>query len=184
MNEMDLPNTFPNGTESLKYGGTPQAYVDAYRRIYNIAEQVGATGAKHAWVWSPGKWDQTTMEYYPGGNYMDWAGMSVYSAAHECVNFSSRVSGWHQQFAATKPMIITEGAASGCYQSSSFKSEWISDWFSVPFDFPGIRALVWFNEDVWNPGEPPHDFSLTDPQDLAAYRTGVASTTFIKNFQP
>ncbi len=186
MNEMDLPNTFPieSNSEPLKYGGNPQTYVDAYRRIYNIAEQVGATGPKHAWVWSPGQWAVSPMAYYPGGNYVNWAGMSVYSALNECNSFSSLVSGWHTQFASTKPMMITEGAAASCQSSSSFKADWIDAWFSAPSNFAAIRAMVWFNEDVSQPSAY-HDYSLSSSgSDVSHYRSGVSSTNFLKTFSP
>ena len=65
------------------YYGDPTNYVKAWRRMYNIAEQLGVT-AYNVFVWSPNSVSMPGTEanamknYYPGDMYVDWLGVSCY----------------------------------------------------------------------------------------------------------
>ena len=60
----------------------PTNYVKAWRRMYNIAEQLGVT-AYNVFVWSPtggmpGTEANAMKNYYPGDMFVDWLGVSCY----------------------------------------------------------------------------------------------------------
>jgi hypothetical protein len=178
MNEMNGDWTFANSTEVLKYGGDPQTYRWAWRRMYNIAEQVGATGDRQIFVWSPNcpgypsdAWNHFS-NYYPGAQYVDWVGMSVYSNGQTPTQLISEV---YAAYSANKPLMIAEG---GAYETATNKPAWITDWFRcLKNDYPGVKAAVWFQA-----GTPPRDFRIeTSGASLSAYRTGVADPYFIGN---
>ncbi len=94
MNEMNgswtwSQNNPPNNIHdlrSLRYGGDPSTYRWAWRRMYNIAEQAGATGERQIFVWAPdvhndpdnGGGPTDLRVYYPGPQYVDWIGFSLY----------------------------------------------------------------------------------------------------------
>ena len=178
MNEMNGDWTFATSAETLKYGGDPQTYRWAWRRMYNIAEQVGATGDRQIFVWSPNlpsypatAWNHFS-SYYPGAQYVDWVGMSVYSNGQLPTQLMSEIYG---TYSATKPMMIAEG---GAYETATNKAAWITDWFrALKNDYPAVKAAVWFQA-----GTSPRDFRIeTSPSSLSAYRTGVADPYFIGN---
>jgi hypothetical protein len=176
MNEMNGSWTFANSTEVLKYGGDPQTYRWAWRRMYNIAEKVGATGDRQIFVWSPNSpgypsdaWNHFT-NYYPGAQYVDWVGLSVYSSGEMPTQLIAEAYGI---YSTNKPMMIAEG---GAYETATNKPAWITDWFRcLKNDYPIVKAAVWFQA-----GTAPRDFRIdTSAAALAAYRAGVADPYFL-----
>lgn len=153
MNEMNGEWTWPdNNTSSCEYGGDPLSYRRAWRRMYNIAENVGCTGDKQIWDWSPSTieyllWKpNTNMElYYPGDQYVDWVGLSVYDD-----NNGKLPEQWIDRaynLYSNKPMMISEG---GCQERTWYPDwkgdSWIPGWFSsIQNTYMQIKAAVWFN---------------------------------------
>jgi len=109
---------------SLRYGGDPSTYRWAWRRMYNIAEQAGATGDQQIFVWAPdvhngedgGPGDLRV--YYPGPQYVDWIGFSLYKREPN-ETYEELLTGaynrdytedplWRHPVAA-KPFMIVEG---------------------------------------------------------------------------
>lgn len=176
MNEMNGSWTFHTSSGYLKYGGDPQTYRWAWRRMYNIAEQVGATGEKQIFVWAPNaksypnvSWNNMT-NYYPGHQYVDWVGLSVYSDAGAPATLISEA---YNNYSANKPMMLAEG---GALESSGNKPRWINEWFSsLKNTYPRMKACVWFNRD--NGGI--YNYRIdTSSQSLTAYRASAADAYF------
>ena len=176
MNEMNGSWTFADSGTNLTYGGDPQTYRWAWRRMYNIAERVGATGDKQVFVWSPNMpgypadaWNDQA-NYYPGAQYVDWVGMSVYSNGQTPTQLIAPLYG---VYAASKPMMIAEG---GALESAGNKAAWITDWFRcLKNDYPAVKAAVWFHA-----GDALGNFRIdTTPAALSAYTAGVADPYFI-----
>lgn len=61
-------------------GNTPADYVAAYRHVHDIFAEEGVHNV--TWVWSPASLDTQSApplgQFYPGDEYVDWAGLSVY----------------------------------------------------------------------------------------------------------
>ena len=145
----------------------PEHYRDAYRHIVDIFRQEGATNVTfifHAntldeyragdyWdLWEQLKW------YYPGDDYVDWIGLSVYSEPRFNVGppltFEQKLAGGADGFEGSyaeissltqKPLMLTE---MGLYRmpSEEAKAQWVEDASRViqSGEFPRIDALNWW----------------------------------------
>jgi hypothetical protein len=136
MNEMNGNWTFDIGDNLLRYGGDPKTYIQAWRRMYNIAEQIGATGENQIFVWSPDAHEylpqpENDMEnndpsnpnypyfmenYYPGHQYVDWVGVSAYghpklTDPNHLETLDSLILKIHSLYYQNKPLMISEGGA-------------------------------------------------------------------------
>jgi hypothetical protein len=142
---------------------THQKYVEAWRHAVNVFKQVGADNI--VWVWAPtsisvGKihWK----DYYPGDDYVDWVGVSVYSFLGNG-DPEPQIMGIYNDYAERKPIIIAE-CASGDADSNakSYKPGksyydnpvmWINRFFdTIENKASRVKAFVWFNIDrerVW-----------------------------------
>ena len=185
----------------LNNGNTAGQFVTAWRHVHDIFESVGATNA--TWVWCPnvGSTDSSQMmpfaEVYPGDAYVDWTGLDGYNNYPQSLTFSQVFLGtdagttWladsYRQvlaLAPTKPMIIGE-TASNEYPptgttSGNVKANWITDMLTtqLPYNFPGIRAVVWFNWDC-DPGST-YDIE-SSPAAQAAFASGINSGYYTAN---
>jgi hypothetical protein len=69
--EMNNPQ-YPWSTEA---GNRPEDFVAAWRHVWSIFREEGARNV--VWVWSP--WGAPPQSLYPGGEYVDWVGVSVFN---------------------------------------------------------------------------------------------------------
>ncbi|MCK4267445.1 MAG: endoglucanase, partial [Actinomycetia bacterium] len=137
-------------------GNSPADFIPAWQHIVNIFRQEGADNVR--WVWTPNNgglpdWGTSSFStYYPGDNYVDFAGIDGY-------NFGA-MEGWSQWelfpdvFKAAykaiakitdKPIIIGETAST---EAGGNKADWITNAFNEMIaNYPRISAIVWFNED-------------------------------------
>lgn len=135
-------------------GNKPGQFVQAWRHVHDIFTAQGVTNV--TWVWTPNI-DFSTgtplRELYPGDGYVDWVGMSGYNwgtliSWHSWQSFSSIFGQTYQELMAltSKPIMIPEMAST---EEAGNKANWISDAYTVqlPYHFPRIKAVVWFNED-------------------------------------
>ncbi|MGI8857439.1 MAG: glycoside hydrolase family 26 protein [Thermomicrobiales bacterium] len=134
-------------------GNTAVQFITAWRHVWAIFRQEGATDVR--WVWSPNVGDQTTDQFrtfYPGDGYVDWVGMEGYNWGT-----TQPWSAWADLatvFGATysnltrltnKPFMIAETAST---EVGGNKAAWITQGLltDLPSRFPRVRAVVWFNE--------------------------------------
>lgn len=137
----------------VEWGLDPYNYRKAWRRMYNIAEQIGAA-QKHIFVWSvnhrsyPNEDWNNMNNYYPGDNYVDWVGISCYPPSLPIVGKEElrypkeRLKEFYELYADRKPLAIAEGG----FSESVDRSKWITEWFtSIKEDYPAIKAFIWEN---------------------------------------
>lgn len=155
-------------------GNTAADYVAAWRHIYTIFQQAGATNVQ--WVWSP-NYDYPGLtplaSLYPGDAYVDWVAIDGYNRGTALSG-----AGWqslgeifgptYDTLAAltSKPFMIAE---TGSAEAGGDKGAWITQGFlnTIPTRFPRIRAVLWFNENAADAT----DWRIsTSPGSLAAYR--------------
>jgi hypothetical protein len=123
--------------------------------------------------------------WYPGDEYVDWVGMDGYSGQHPAKSY-----GWRsahkvfkstydrfQEFAAEKPVMICETAAS---EYGGSKAVWTRNLLgeAVQEEMPQIRGMVWFN---WNidHGVGRVDWPIeSSPAAQAAFKAGIASSYY------
>src|ERR1051325_5382872 len=79
-------------------------YIKAFRRIHGMYADEGADNV--SWVWSP-NWNSRPAEdwndytnYYPGDEYVDWAGVSGFAQAQTPADM---FDGFYETYATRKP---------------------------------------------------------------------------------
>lgn len=178
MNEMNGPWTWENNGGYLEYGGNPQYYKWAWRRMYNIAQKAGCTGEKQVFVWSPDLYQDSANPntdftlYYPGDQYTDWVGCSCYGS--QGTSFLGHVSRWYNLY-SNKTLMIAEGGAVESTTDPNWKgSVWMNDWFyDIQYWYPQIKAFVWFNTDVFRID--------TSANSLSKYQSYIQNSYYLGN---
>ena len=133
-------------------GNKAGQFVLAWKHVHAIFSAQGASNV--TWVWSPNinyAGSTPLRELYPGDGSVDWVGMSGYNwgtfTGHVWQPFSSVFQPtYHDLLGITRrPMMIAEMAST---EQGGNKAGWISDAYAaqIPQHFPGLRAVVWFNE--------------------------------------
>jgi hypothetical protein len=165
---------FNGGAVKDKYGDKnypdgPERYRDAYRHIIDLFR---AEGVQHVtWTFHvnyvpfPDKEWNYPKNYYPGDDYIDWIGFSLYGAQEpseewEGLEFSTQFKQHYKQFNAissTKPKAVFEFGVIEDHPDGN-KSAWLGDAFKTILDNPymTIQAISpwhekWQNEDeTWS----------------------------------
>jgi len=147
------------------------------------------------WVWCPNyaswpaeDWNDYN-NYYPGDEYVDWIGVDGYNwgqsslnSNHEWDSFDSLFADFFADVSSRypgKPQMIAEFA---CVEDDGgSKAAWISDAYSrMIASYPNLRAVVWFNEAVYDPTIPgTADFRVeSSAASLDAYRAAINNPYF------
>jgi hypothetical protein len=148
------------------YGYTPQPYVKAFKRITDAVREYNlevATVWNAAYNWSQGKGlrldneKYTYMQYYPGDNYVDWWGLSMFQP--EVFNHAETRKFLKNAEKHKKPVMIAE--TTPLYiGTDNGQADW-NAWFKPYFDFikrePLIKALCYIN---WDWAEKSKEFNL------------------------
>ncbi len=179
-------------------GNTAADYVAMWRHVYDIFQSVGATNV--TFVWCPNVDPQGGTEpddpssdlysplanLYPGDQYVGWTCLDGY-------NYAGSWASWRSIFAPTyttittrgelspgasaKPMMIAETGSQENTAAQPTKAGWITGMFdSLPFRFPDIHGLMWFN--VPDANQWPIESS---PAAQAAFAAGVRAPRYVTN---
>jgi beta-mannanase len=165
-----------NGTwypEWSRPGVSASAYVAAWRHIWTVFHQAGATNAAFVWCPNVGEFGgQAWTDWYPGSAYVDWVGLDAYP---EPSNLAADVSGTGgldalARFAERtgKPAMLAEWAPGEPAQDPAATFDAVFAWAARYPD--AVKALVYFNF-----GSTDQDYVLPDdPTGAAAMRRLVA----------
>lgn len=134
-------------------GNKPGEYILAWRHVHDIFTAYGVTNV--TWVWSPnGEYPGALSfsEVYPGDQYVNWVAMDAFNwGTTQGTTWQTFSQIFGQSYKdmlklTAKPLMIAETA---CAEQGGSKAEWIADTFGtqLPHNFPGIRAIIWFNQD-------------------------------------
>jgi beta-mannanase len=157
-----------DGYGDPKLADGPERFKDAYRHIINLFRKQGADDITWAFhVFPPveknedgelhKKWNNLK-NYYPGDEYIDWIGVSVYGAVEpdsEWRSFTEILDKAYPVIAgisAEKPLGVFEfGVAE--YPRLGNKTEWIRDALESleAGKYPRIKAISYWDE-KWNDG--------------------------------
>ncbi|RKN79130.1 glycoside hydrolase family 26 protein [Paenibacillus ginsengarvi] len=132
----------------------PAKYIEKFRLMATIMKEEAPNVAT---VWSPNFWPQDNIDaYYPGDEYVDWVGFSLYStplfAGEE--DFSKNQIDYFKPLYdkyAHKPIMISEGAVSHYYRTTSTSyPKWAEGQLGgmygfLPRMFPQVKAMTYFN---------------------------------------
>jgi len=169
----------------------PAAYVAAWQHFHDVVQSQGASNV--TWVWCPNTvFPNSTplASLYPGDTYVDWTCADAYnsrSASNESDGgwkaFYSVMKPTYDQLvslAPSKPILIGETASS---EYGGSKAAWITDMLKtqLPLNFPKIRALAWFNWNIYQSGVT-HDWQIESSTSAqSAFASGIALPNYASN---
>lgn len=179
-----VPNTKPE-----KYEG-PETFKKAYRYVVDRVRAKGATNI--LWVFHVMNYSipQDTWNYanayYPGPDYVDWIGLSVYGkqfAEDPWSPFPPLLDWPYEEVCKLdprKPIMLAEWGC-GEFPKSGSKSQWIADAFRVmKSKYPRLKAAVFWNERWQNEDDSYSNLHVNStPESLEAYRRGVSEPFWI-----
>lgn len=163
----------------------PERYRDAYRHIIDLFR---AENVNHiTWFFHPNILDTPTVEwnkakyYYPGDDYIDWIGFSLYGPFFPAdyywdtfpevleVNYKRIL-----EISKNKPFALSEMGVTDHHTLGS-KKRWLDDAFATMFSkkFLNFRAFTYWNEDWDNNGSLAALKIDSSPEALDAFRTAV-----------
>ncbi len=169
----------------FSWGGDPETFVRAWRRVHGLFDQIGAPNVE--WVWSPNVTshpsgpDNDMHRYYPGDAYVDWVAVDGYNWGddhkpwHRWSSFSELFSDVLNGFAARYPTKRTMISEFGCPEGKpGQKAAWIRDAHAAAPKWPKLEAVIWFNFDKRREGE--LNFRLdSSPGALRAFNETIAA---------
>ena len=177
-----MPNT---ELEETRYEG-PETYKRAYRYVVDRVRERGARNVK--WVlhlmnypYPTDLWNQAE-QYYPGPEYCDWLGMSVYGPQYAKDKWGTFVPlfDWpYRQLAQldpSKPIMVVEWGVAEA-KSGDEKSGWIRQAFDAMKDpkYARLKAIVFWHERWQNEDTSYSNLRVnSSPESLRAYREGIA----------
>jgi cellulose synthase (UDP-forming) len=127
-------------------GAKGDNYIAAYR---HFSEKCRVDAPKIYLVWSP-KGSGGLPQYYPGEEFVDFVGLSIYELAGYDHDRFGKVMSFQDLFipkynrivAFDRPVIIAEMGVSG---DSKYQARWMADFFRSAENFPLLRTIVYFN---------------------------------------
>ncbi len=178
------------------YPDGPERYRDAYRHIINLFRKenvIHITWFFHADIYSePDKeWNQPEF-YYPGDDYIDWIGFSIYGPQNPAENYWEYFSDILKEryksildISDNKPIAVLEFGVTDNH-SLGRKSEWLQDAFNTILNNKYIHfdAISYWNEN-W---EEDDDLFATiridsSQRSLAAFRKNIQNKRFISQLK-
>jgi beta-mannanase len=182
-----LPATSP---KFRRYAG-PETFKKAYR---HVVDRVRAKGAMNIqWVlhlmnysMPQDEWN-VAAQYYPGPDYCDWLGFSLYGAQFINDRWAPffPLFDWPytelQRIDPTKPVMVCEWGV-GEFPGKGSKADFIRDglrWMKDP-RFHNLKAIVYWHERWQNDDGTYSNLRVNStPESLAAYREGIANPFYL-----
>lgn len=183
-------NWFPwSGVFNGKEKG-PGVYKKAYRHIIDLFKKQGVKNVTWAFHINynstpSDEWNKP-INYYPGDEYIDWIGFSVYGAqkpTDHWYDWYSLINPVYKdicEISASKPIAIFEFGVTET-KNNWEKSGWVRDAFAsiIHGNFPRVKMISWWHSDFQN-----SDGSMTymridsSPEALNEYQYGIRNEIF------
>jgi hypothetical protein len=183
-----------NGYRDPNYPDGPERFRDAYRHIVELFRDEGADNI--TWFFhvnynnSPGDDWNGFANYYPGDDYIDWIGVSVYGAqeaGEAWATFDEHLQPIYQAIletpaiSSTKPIAVLEMGVVEEH-ATGIKSEWIKEALETigAGTYPRLKGISWWQERWTNSDGSISDLRInSSPAAEEAYREGVAPGFFV-----
>ena len=191
------------GSDPARFEG-PEIFKQAWR---HVVDRVRARGAGNVlWVFHtmdfsmPNDVWNLAAQYYPGADYVDWMGFSLYGnqfvSDHEWAPFFDLIDWPYKEMTLLdpkKPIMLCEWGV-GEFPKVGDKGAWIRDGFKLMADekkFPRLKAAVFWHERWQNSADEVDESTKenagtfsdlrvnSSPGALDAYRKGVATPYFL-----
>ncbi len=190
--DKQIPDTKPP-----KFDG-PETFKKAWRHVVERVRARHATNVQwvlHLMNYSmPQEEWNLAAQYYPGSDYCDWLGFSLYGSQFpsdgKWAPFFPLFDWPYTELTLldpTKPIMVCEWGV-GELPDLGDKAEWIRDGFRVMKDakFPRLKAIVfwherWQNSDGEDAGKYSNLRVNSTPESLEAYRQGVADPFYLSH---
>ena len=168
----------------------PETFKKAYR---HVVDRVRARGARNIlWVFHAVNYSipqepwNAMAQYYPGSDYVDWLGCSVYGEQFSDDPWSSFAITWdwpYKELCAldpAKPVMLAEWGV-GEFPRKGSKAGFVQDALGIlSGKYPRVKAAVCWHERWQNEaGEYSNLRANSSPESLAAYRRGVSSPLWL-----
>jgi hypothetical protein len=159
----------------------PEPYKAAYRHIVNLFKEQGVTNVK--WGFHVDATDNNNgYKWYPGDDIIDWIGTSCYGAESKkgCIRTLQNTYDSFASISTTKPLGIFEWGIGDA-------TDTINTLHALATDprYSRIKLLQVWNEGVV-PGHPedkvPDGRINVTPQNLQAYRQGIANQAYVSTY--
>lgn len=138
----------------------PERFRDAYRRLITLFAAEGLRQVTWVFHVDTAKLPYTSWNkaeyYYPGDDYIDWIGLSVFGAQlpnHQWIQFESKIKNfWPEirELTRKKPLIISEfGVIEDSYIPSR-KAQWLTNAFAlIESQKYSIKGATYWNSIGW-----------------------------------
>ncbi|WP_025849255.1 stalk domain-containing protein [Paenibacillus ehimensis] len=177
--------------------GDPQKYIDKFKMVHDIMAEEAPNVAM---VWSPGDVPMYSMDaYYPGDDYVDWVGVSMYSEPYEngdpqqgnmqATSPVERLDHLYKTYADRKPLMISETAVS---HYANLPQESFTDYgllnlqrlYEVmPYKYPRLKSITYFNVNL-DMKESKNNYLLRDNEKmLKLYKRLIASPYYLSKVE-
>jgi glycosyl hydrolase family 26 len=173
-----------SGTAQTVAGNSPVEFIKAWRHIWRIFRDVGATNV--TWVWSvnhvslPATPENQIQNYWPGKKYVDWVAFSGFNWG------TASPFGVWKGFDAVereryveltrygKPVAITE---MGAPEQGGNKARWIVDSFhDIMGHYPDLQLVIWYDKQ----DTPQRQWQIdSSPESLEAFRHVIADADIL-----
>lgn len=142
-----------------------ESYIFAYRYFVDSCKNINN---QSFYVWSP-VGNKELDKYWPGKEYVDYVGVSVYAFPEWDQNNYGRLRDFSENFNEkyarvlkfNKPIIIAELGVTG---DESLQQQWLENAFNSFADFPKLKTVVYFNAidspEAWGENYPVPDWSI------------------------
>ncbi|MEO3752183.1 glycosyl hydrolase [Streptomyces sp. B6B3] len=129
-------------------------YVQAWRHIYDVFEQMGVDNV--VWTWLHVGWtghEETTPNFYPGDDYVDWIGYDPFNY-YVCRDNEWRSPGeafgtWYNWLQRNgfdhKPIMLGEYGTVADPENEWAQAEWYRNLVPALEKYPNIKAVAQFN---------------------------------------
>jgi len=186
---------FQGEATSTSYGNPdkadgPERYVDAYRHIvtlFNNRDVDNVTWIFHVNSCSyPDQSWNSIQNYYPGDNYVDWIGVSVYGTQfqdEEWESFDKVMDPAYKQITSLfpdKPLMVAEWGV-GEWPKKGSKASWYKQALNdIESKYDLVKIAIVYNEKWENADGSWSDLRInSSPEALEAYKNGISPDYFI-----
>ena len=186
------------------WSGNPSLYVQKFRLVHDVMAQIAPNVAM---VWMPmATQTDCVKDYYPGKEYVDWVGVSLYSVPFingdtkylgEPISPLEQLEKLYVCYSGSHPFQVSEYAAS--HANSGFPGMNFEDfsrrkledlYWGALLKFPRLKNINWLNlnlddvnEVVEKSATRQNDYRLLEvPVKLEAFRRIMANPYFIRSF--
>lgn len=174
----------------------PDRYKQFFRRAREIFKEYAPNAAI---VWTVNAEDAfDCMKFYPGSEYVDWAGISVYQTIAADGSYDhgmmSAFEYFYSSFQKINPIMLTEYAAShqssrdSIYRTSMAANEISRIYGELPRSFPRVKAVTYMDVNTMtatSSRDMRDNFSLIEqPEILMAYNKAVETSDYLSQIDP